>query len=108
MNTSLQKCLIEHLCSVSPINTPFIVNAITTGTSFAKHLFQEIRMITLTDKLREIEKEEILGALGESRCNMAKAARILGITERMIGYKIEKYGIKLSRRGDEEQICNNE
>jgi transcriptional regulator with GAF, ATPase, and Fis domain len=25
---------------------------------------------------------------------MAKAARQLGITERMIGYKIKKYGIK--------------
>lgn len=78
-----------------------------TGTSFAKHLFQEIRMITLTDRLRDMEKEEILGALRVSRCNMAKAARILGITERMIGYKIKKYGIKLSRRGDEEEIYNN-
>ena len=51
-------------------------------------------MDSLKEKIREIEKEEILRALAETRWVMARAARMLGITERMIGYKIKKYGIK--------------
>jgi transcriptional regulator with GAF, ATPase, and Fis domain len=49
-----------------------------------------LRMDSLEDKIREIEKEEIINAL--NRCNrvMAKGERSLGITERMIGYKIKK------------------
>jgi len=51
-------------------------------------------MESLTEKIREIEKEEILNALRESAWVMSRAAKRLGITERMIGYKIKKYGIK--------------
>jgi len=51
-------------------------------------------MNTLTDKVKGIEKEEILNALRECNWVMSKAARQLGITERMIGYKIKKYRIK--------------
>jgi Nif-specific regulatory protein len=51
-------------------------------------------MDTLKDRVKEMEREEILNALRESRWIMAKAARKLGITERMIGYKIKKYGIR--------------
>lgn len=49
--------------------------------------------MTLRDRIKELEKEEIFNALTECRWVMAKAARKLGITERMIGYKIKKYGI---------------
>ncbi|MBI5140940.1 MAG: hypothetical protein HZA20_01955 [Nitrospirae bacterium] len=48
----------------------------------------------LREKMVEIEREEILGALTDCGWVMAKAARRLGITERMIGYKIKKYGIQ--------------
>jgi len=51
-------------------------------------------METLKDKIKELEKEEIIKALRECGWVMAKAARKLGITERMIGYKISKYGIR--------------
>jgi Nif-specific regulatory protein len=51
-------------------------------------------MNSLRDQIREIEKEEIIKALKECDWVMAKAARQLGITERMIGYKIKKYGIR--------------
>jgi transcriptional regulator with GAF, ATPase, and Fis domain len=51
-------------------------------------------METLKDKIRELEREEIIKALKDSGWVMAKAARKLGITERMIGYKINKYGIR--------------
>ncbi len=50
-------------------------------------------MDSLKDKIEEMEKEEILHALKECNWVMARAARMIGITERMIGYKIRKYGI---------------
>ena len=46
------------------------------------------------EKIKDMEKEEILKALAENDWIMARAARMLGITERMIGYKIKKYGIR--------------
>ncbi len=55
-------------------------------------------MINLKDKLEHIEKKEIMKALLESDFVMARAAKQLGITERMIGYKIKKYKLK-TRKG---------
>jgi Nif-specific regulatory protein len=56
-------------------------------------------MDSLKMKVTEIEKEEITRALMESNWVMARAARKLGITERMIGYKIKKYGIRKEALG---------
>jgi len=50
-------------------------------------------MGSLKEKVREIEKEEIINAMQECKWVMSRAARKLGITERMIGYKIKKYNI---------------
>lgn len=49
---------------------------------------------TLKDKIKDMEKQAILSALEECDWIQAKAARKLGITERMIGYKIKKYEIR--------------
>ncbi len=51
-------------------------------------------MRSLKEKVEEIEKQAILEALKKSSWVKARAARMLGITERMISYKIKKYGIK--------------
>ena len=51
-------------------------------------------MESLRDKVHEIERQEILNALRECGWVMSRAARRLGITERMIGYKIKKYDIR--------------
>lgn len=48
---------------------------------------------TLKETLASVEKEMILDALKSSRGNMAKAARTLGITERIMGLRVKKYGI---------------
>jgi Nif-specific regulatory protein len=56
------------------------------------------KMDSLKEKIRELEREEILNALRECGWVMARAARKLGITERMIGYKIRKYGIRKEER----------
>jgi Nif-specific regulatory protein len=48
---------------------------------------------SLKSNIEEIEKANILDALEKTGWVQAKAARILGITPRQIGYKIKKYGI---------------
>ena len=61
-------------------------------------------MGSLKIKVTDIEKQEIIRALKESNGVMAKAARMLSITERMIGYKMKKYGIRkeggIRKQGD--------
>jgi transcriptional regulator with GAF, ATPase, and Fis domain len=61
-------------------------------------------MATLKDKVKELEQEEIMNALRECNWVMAKAARRLGITERMIGYKVRKYSI---RKEGEREAAND-
>ena len=43
--------------------------------------------------LGEIERDLILTALRESHGNKAKAARALGITERLMGIRVKRLGI---------------
>lgn len=50
-------------------------------------------MGTLKSKVEQLEKEAIIRALDECGWVKAKAAKHLGITERMIGYKVKKYRI---------------
>jgi len=51
-------------------------------------------MESLKEKVKGLEKEEIINALKECNGVMSRAARMLGITERMIGYKVKKYNIR--------------
>jgi len=59
-------------------------------------------MVTLKEKMKEIEKNEIIHALKECNCVRARAAKRLGITERIIGYKIKKYGLRIKEVGSVE------
>jgi Nif-specific regulatory protein len=55
---------------------------------------EEFNAISMDNKtLDELEKEAVLNALKKSDDNQSKAAEILGITVRQIGYKVKKYGI---------------
>jgi Nif-specific regulatory protein len=47
--------------------------------------------------LDNVEREMLLDALKSSRGNMAKAARALGITERLMGLRVAKHGIDFRR-----------
>jgi Nif-specific regulatory protein len=51
-------------------------------------------MESLKEKVKGLEKEEIINALKVCNGVMSRAARMLGITERMIGYKVKKYNIR--------------
>jgi transcriptional regulator with GAF, ATPase, and Fis domain len=57
-------------------------------------MIKGINVESLTEKVKEIEKQEIMNAMKECNWVMSRAARKLGITERMIGYKIKKYNIR--------------
>jgi transcriptional regulator with GAF, ATPase, and Fis domain len=57
-------------------------------------------MNSLKDKVEGMEREEIMNALMECNWVMARAARRLGLTERVIGYKMKKYGIKRRKISD--------
>jgi len=62
-------------------------------------LLKIIMQDTLKDKIRDMERQAILNALEKCDWVQARAARELGITERMIGYKIKKYGIEIREVG---------
>ena len=48
----------------------------------------------LKDSIEELERQMILKALEEADNHQTKAAGILGISERMLRYKMKKYGLK--------------
>ena len=52
---------------------------------------------SLKEMIGTIEKEIIIEELKRSAGNMSKAARALGITERIIGLRVVKYGIDPER-----------
>ncbi len=52
---------------------------------------------SLQEALDDLERELILDALKSSRGNMAKAARSLGLSERLMGLRVRKHGIEFKR-----------
>jgi DNA-binding NtrC family response regulator len=48
---------------------------------------------SLQEALDRVEREMIVEALQAARGNKAKAARALGITERVMGLRVQKHGI---------------
>ena len=67
---------------------PTLQTAEATGTSAAT---------TLRDSMESFEKDALLDALKSARGNRAKAARLLGTTERIFNYRVRKYGIDWRR-----------
>jgi len=59
-----------------------------------------ITSLSLADAVSAFEKDIVLDALKTTRGNRAKAARLLGTTERIINYKVRKYGIDGNRFRD--------
>jgi len=58
-------------------------------------------MSSLKNKIELVERDAIINALRKSDWVQARAAKVLGITERMIGYKIRKYNIKVKKNPEE-------
>ena len=55
------------------------------------------RGIDLRRHLDSVEKELILDALKDAKGNMAKAARFLGLTERVMGLRVNGHGINVKK-----------
>ncbi len=56
-----------------------------------------VTQVSLTSAIEAYEKDLITDALKSARGNVAKAARMLDSTERIIAYKIKKYGVDPKR-----------
>ena len=52
-----------------------------------------IESMTLPEAVRRVEMDRISDALKQCNGTVRKAARLLGLTERMLAYKIQKYNI---------------
>lgn len=63
-------------------------------TSDLSHIIIPSDRFSLKEKVGELEKELITGALEETGWVQARAAKLLGISRRIIRYKMEKYGIE--------------
>jgi Nif-specific regulatory protein len=53
----------------------------------------EVGSLTLPEKVETLEREMIVDALKKTHGCQRHAAKELGITERMLGYKIKKYHV---------------
>jgi Nif-specific regulatory protein len=49
---------------------------------------------SMTEAVENLEKKMIQRALEETKGNQRKAAKVLSVTERMLGYKMKLYGLK--------------
>jgi Nif-specific regulatory protein len=67
---------------------PSLQTAEASGTAFRGRL---------KGSLASVERELILDALKSCRGSMAKAARVLGISERIMGLRVRKFGIDIWR-----------
>ena len=63
---------------------PTLQSAESTGTQLHS---------TLDEAVHNLERELILDALKSTKGNMAKAARLLGVTDRIMGLRIAKHGL---------------
>ena len=57
------------------------------------HRSDEVPRVRLDDALDRLEREMILRALDETKQVKARAARLLGISERSLWYKLRKHGL---------------
>ncbi len=56
-----------------------------------------VTRLSLASAMEAYERDLIHDALKTTRGNRAKAAKLLDTTERIVGYKVKKYGISCNR-----------
>ena len=61
---------------------------------FVPELSNEMQEGTLVEIVEALEKKLIISALAKSGGNQTQAGKLLGLTERNLRYKLQKYGIK--------------
>ena len=88
-NTIERLVVMSHCRVISPSDLPM-------NLKFSSHE-EVLHKESLQAGIEDIEKSSILDALEKTGWVQAKAARLIGITPRQIGYKIKKYGIAENR-----------
>lgn len=78
---------------ITPLDLPLAMQEISINSRSGS-----IGRDHLISTLEKLEKTRILEALQQTGWIQAKAARLIGITSRQIGYKIKKYGINLMEK----------
>ena len=80
------------LCRIDAITVNDLPNVIKGFK--AEDDIPKIESGTLIDQVEELEKKLIFDALSHANGNQSQAGRMLGLTERNLRYKMQKYGIK--------------
>lgn len=75
------------------LSTDGIIHSYHLPPNMQKNTVVPIKEGVLSTMVGGVEKDIIVEALKRSRGNMAKAARELGITERVMGLRVAKFGI---------------
>lgn len=88
-NTMERLVVMSNGKSIEPSDLPINIRLLSSKVVLQKD--------SLKTGIEDMEKSSILHALEETGWVQAKAARVLGITSRQIGYKMKKYDIKLSQ-----------
>jgi len=90
----LENCIESSVlvCEDQVLHSYHLPPTLQTADSSGTHA-----RLPLEELVASYEKELIQAALKSSRGNRARAARLLNTTERIIGYKIEKYDIDVKR-----------
>lgn len=81
--------------AISPEEVPLPYGHFTSLAPSAPGPLPQEKAPPLTQTLEELERKRIEEALKRCGGVQARAARLLGITQRQIGYKIKKFGIEL-------------
>lgn len=61
--------------------------------------------MSLKEKIEELEKKEILNALLSNGWVKSRAAKSLGLSERMFNYRLKKYGIRIKKEAVTERAA---
>jgi Nif-specific regulatory protein len=58
---------------------------------------EERTNVNLKARVNAYERDLVMEALRDAKGNQSRAAKILGTSQRIVNYKIQKYGIDTSR-----------
>lgn len=86
---------IEHAIVMSESDEITLEDLPMSIRNYASREMTTLRPIDLEHlTLEEMEKQALLNAIVKTQANFSRAARLLGITRRTLGYRIKKYGLE--------------
>jgi Nif-specific regulatory protein len=86
-----------QLYSTNSLQSQYVPSHRTASLTSVAPTLSEVKNELLKDQMDEFELGIINQSLAKNRGNMAKTARELGVTERIIGLRVKKYSIDCSQ-----------